>query len=494
MKLKDFDFTPSLFENYCVFNKDILKDEYLKAFLNNIDDERYCIFLEKDDFINSFHQSLTLLITSKELVGFLENLLKTNLHLNYNLSFYEFESKGITRSTYFYILKYNPSTKDIFFYEQIIDLQRTKDKKAFEFRRKWHKQAYILKENKIIISKNKTNFMNFMISKYASTLLSNPLLKEFLLSQIKTPIIKDIKCLDDESLNYLKIDYALLNEVHNIQELMEKLFKKEFAFNLNKLDIFVALSFILALNFIPAKEHNKLYQFLINKHLTSYERIKKYIKETFENNEAWKSSQKDLMLLRGQAPLALISHQRKKYQALNLLKLFLMDKLSCNTEETIQLIEDYTRLTYITKELINLNIKSLKRMQKEHDSLVSILNIKQIPKSKKLKIDTSFLDLKLPKNFKLLKNEKELYLQGLEHKNCVYTRKHRINQGLSAIYNLNLKEIDYTLELIKNRKNQFSIYELKERFNQTPPKEVSLYVKNILKELNNKALSQNLET
>lgn len=478
--------TPSLFEDYCVFNKESLKDEYLKAFLSSID-KKYCIFFKKDDFINSFHQSLTLLISSKELVGFLEILLKTNLHLNYNLSFYEFESKGVTRNTYFYILKYNPSTRDIFFYKQIIDLQRTKDKKAFEFKRIWHKETYILKENKTIISKNKTNFI---INKYASTFLSNPIFKEFFLSQIKTPIIKDIKRLDDASLNYLKIDYALLNEVHNIQELMEKLFKKEFAFNLNRLDIFVALSFILALNFIPAKEHNKLYQFLINKHLTSYERIKKYIKETFENNEAWKSSQKDLMLLRGQAPLALISHQRKKYQCLNLLKLFLADKFAMSlTKETIQLIEDYTRLTYMTKELVNLNIKSLKRMQVEHDRLVPVLNIKQIPKSKKLKIDTSFLDLKLPNNFKLLKNEKELYLQGLEHKNCVYTRKHRINQGLSAIYNLNLKEIDYTLELTKNRKNQFSIYELKERFNQTPPKEVSLYVKNILKELNDKTLS-----
>ncbi|EMU7148112.1 hypothetical protein ACJU71_001131 [Campylobacter upsaliensis] len=486
MQTNHKSFIPSLFENYCVFDKEMLKDEYLKAFLNSIDKE-YCIFFKKDDFINSFHQSLTLLISSKELLGFLENLLKTNLHLNYNLSFYKFESKGITRNTYFYILKYNPSTRDIFFYKQIIDLQRTKDKKAFEFKRIWHKQAYILKENKTIISKNKTNFI---INKYASTFLSNPIFKEFFLSQIKTPIIKDIKRLDDASLNCLKIDFALLNEVYNIQELMEKLFKKEFAFNLNRLDIFVALSFILALNFIPAKEHNKLYQFLINKHLTSYERIKKYIKETFENNEAWKSSQKDLMLLRGQAPLALISHQRKKYQCLNLLKLFLADKFAMSlTKETIQLIEDYTRLTYMTKELINLNIKSLKRMQVEHDSLVSILNIKQIPKSKKLKIDTSFLDLKLPNNFKLLKNEKELYLQGLEHKNCVYTRKHRINQGLSAIYNLNLKEIDYTLELIKNRKNQFSIYELKEKFNQTPPKEVSLYVKNILKELNDKTLS-----
>ncbi|EPU7283110.1 hypothetical protein ACVY5A_001367 [Campylobacter upsaliensis] len=486
MRTNNKSFTHSLLKDYCVFDKEMLKDEYLKAFLNSIDKE-YCIFLKKDDFINSFHQSSTLLISSLELVGFLEKVLKTNLHLNYNLSFYEFESKGLTRKTYFYTLKYNPSTRDIFFYKQIIDLQRTKDKKAFEFKRIWHKQAYILKENKTIISKNKTNFI---INKYANTFLSNPIFKEFSLSQIKTPIIKDIKRLDDKSLNCLKIDFALLNEVHNIQELMEKLFKKEFAFNLNRLDIFVALSFILALNFIPAKEHNKLYQFLINKHLTNYERIKKYIKETFENNEAWKSSQKDLMLLRGQAPLALISHQRKKYQGLNLLKLFLADKFAMSlTKETIQLIEDYTRLAYMTKELINLNIKSLKRMQVEHDRLVPVLNIKQIPKSKKLKIDTSFLDLKLPNNFKLLKNEKELYLQGLEHKNCVYTRKHRINQGLSAIYNLNLKEIDYTLELIKNRKNQFSIYELKERFNQTPPKEVSLYVKNILKELNDKTLS-----
>lgn len=38
MKLKDFDFTPSLFKDYCVFNKEMLKDEYLKAFLNSIDD------------------------------------------------------------------------------------------------------------------------------------------------------------------------------------------------------------------------------------------------------------------------------------------------------------------------------------------------------------------------------------------------------------------------------------------------------------------------
>ncbi|EAW0584942.1 hypothetical protein YZ48_06210 [Campylobacter upsaliensis] len=68
--------TPSLFENYCVFDKEMLKDEYLKAFLNSIDKE-YCIFLKKDDFINSFHQSSTLLISSLELVGFLEKVLKT---------------------------------------------------------------------------------------------------------------------------------------------------------------------------------------------------------------------------------------------------------------------------------------------------------------------------------------------------------------------------------------------------------------------------------
>ncbi|EAK4313841.1 hypothetical protein CRW48_05565 [Campylobacter upsaliensis] len=76
MQTNHKSFIPSLFEDYCVFNKESLKDEYLKAFLSSIDKE-YCIFFKKDDFINSFHQSLTLLISSKELVGFLEILLKT---------------------------------------------------------------------------------------------------------------------------------------------------------------------------------------------------------------------------------------------------------------------------------------------------------------------------------------------------------------------------------------------------------------------------------
>ncbi|MEB2802790.1 hypothetical protein [Campylobacter upsaliensis] len=64
MRTNHKSFTPpplSLFEDYCVFNKESLKDEYLKAFLNSID-KKYCIFFKKDDFINSFHQSLTLLI------------------------------------------------------------------------------------------------------------------------------------------------------------------------------------------------------------------------------------------------------------------------------------------------------------------------------------------------------------------------------------------------------------------------------------------------
>lgn len=61
---------------------------------------------------------------------------------------------------------------------------------------------------------------------------------------------------------------------------------------------------------------------------------------------------------------------------------------------------NYTKLIYETKSKINLKIQSAQRISQEHNALIDKLNASKIPKSKKLKIHQSFMDLKLPKNFK----------------------------------------------------------------------------------------------
>ncbi|EAL0765471.1 hypothetical protein B6689_09345, partial [Campylobacter coli] len=116
----------------------------------------------------------------------------------------------------------------------------------------------------------------------------------------------------------------------------------------------------------------------------------------------------------------------------------------------------------------------------EHNVLTIELEKKQIPKNKKLKIKEDFINLKLPEEFKLIETHKELYLHGMEQKNCVYTRRREIEDGLSAIYSLNYKGGVYTLEIFK-RKNKFAIKEIKAKHNEFANKEVINFVEKSLK-------------
>ena len=94
------------------------------------------------------------------------------------------------------------------------------------------------------------------------------------------------------------------------------------------------------------------------------------------------------------------------------------------------------------------------------------------------------MDLKLPKNFKLLKTERELFLQGEKQNNCVYTRKDKVNRGTSAIYHLHYQG-DYTLEISK-RKEKFILYEMKGKHNMEPTEEIYSYVREELERVNSK--------
>ncbi|MBX1878589.1 hypothetical protein I9P27_01195, partial [Campylobacter jejuni] len=182
-----------------------------------------------------------------------------------------------------------------------------------------------------------------------------------------------------------------------------------------------------------------------------------------------------------------IKYKRKKYKIINIASFLLYHKLKPQKEsyqneflEIYILINDYIKLSYETNNLINLNINSINRITNEHNVLTIELEKKQIPKNKKLKIKEDFINLKLPEEFKLIETHKELYLHGMEQKNCVYTRRREIEDGLSAIYSLNYEGGVYTLEIFK-RKNKFAIKEIKAKYNEFANKEVINFVEKSLK-------------
>lgn len=331
----------------------------------------------------------------------------------------------------------------------------------------WEKKFVIIKDNNECVFKiNRKNNDDVTIkttktfkTNQCSYLLSDKILKTYFLSKIHTPILKDLHLLPSFVLPYLKVDFNPLKDSHTIQDFVESALNTKIPFNLNKLDVFIALSFGIFLPLFEEKEANKFYQFLLTKDYPKIEYEEVYIHEQSCD----------------------IFYKRKKFNCFNLYYFYLLKTIKLREEYNDEyLLKDYTELIYKTKTNINLKIQSVHRILREHDLLINKLNESKIPKNKKLKIHQSFINLKLPQNFKLLKTERELYLQGQKQHNCVYTRKEKINRGTSAIYHLDYQG-DYTLEISK-RKEKFIIFELKGKHNAEPTQEILSYVREELKE------------
>ncbi|MCX2716824.1 PcfJ domain-containing protein [Helicobacter sp. MIT 21-1697] len=438
----------------CFDLKQWRKDSHFLFFLESIKQEYSVLLYELP-----IDDSPKILILPKSLLIFMEKVLEANKDLKFEFSFCNFEGE----ENIFYGLDYDSTNKDIFLYKKKIYFKRIENhfKLESEF---WQKnQNFIIKEDDSIIlgNFNLNTYRNskiFIKTNRCDYLFSDKLLKTYFLARISTPIIKDLHLLPYFVLSSLRLEFNLLKNARVIQEVVENTLKTKIPFNLNKLNLFMALSFGVSLPFIEEKERNKIYQFLLSYKMNDCK------------NEFFKSCKQ-------------VFYKRKKFNCFNLCYLYLLEKINPSKEENRQLLKDYVELVYQTKSTFNLKIQSIKRIKQEHDVLVKELEKSKIPKNKKLKISAEFIHLNLPQNFTLLKTEKELYLQGQKQHNCVWTRKNRINQGLSAIYNLNYKKKDYTLEIEKKRK-QFAIFELKGRYNQHPTREVLSYVRNQLKELN----------
>lgn len=476
------------------------KDERLLSFFDSIKEEY--IFLQQFGVSNE-DGSPKIIIMHKSLFPFLEKVLKATKDLDFPFTFCEFENKDVI----FYRFKYDINTKDIFLYKLKTTLRRTNCNKgihkdfyfstddSFELGKVWDKGQFIIKESNECVFKGYESSKIFKSTNIAH-LFENHLLKTYFLNKIDTPIIKDLKNLENTSLyhnplRFIKVNFPSLKNSHTIQELIETIMGEKIPFNLNKLDIYLALSFALSLKFVKEEEKNKIYQYLV-----------KFKKNCIDNI----NKEENLPYIK----YIRITHKRKKFHCINILHLYFVDKLkikklindlllksnnigeiTCYRKELESLVEDYTNLCYETKTLINLNINSIKRIETEHNLLIKKLEEIKISKSKKLRIHKDFKDLKLPKNFELIEKEGKLYLQGKKQHNCVYTRKDKINKGLIAIYNLNFEGIDYTLE-IKRDNNQYIINQIKGIYNQKPKKEVCSYVKEILEKFNNQSIEKKL--
>ena len=140
------------------------------------------------------------------------------------------------------------------------------------------------------------------------------------------------------------------------------------------------------------------------------------------------------------------------------------------------------------KYKINLNIKTNKKLISEHDKIYKIYIKEKLKKEKMIiKENNPFLQLKLPKDIKILDTKKKLFDEGEMMEHCAYTYLPYINNENCMLYTYLKEGKRYTIEIIKKGK-KFYLNQLKGYRNSEPPKEVVEYVENAIEQANIKLL------
>lgn len=251
-------------------------------------------------------------------------------------------------------------------------------------------------------------------------------------------LLKDYK----ERLLYLPYTFNQIMECKTKRELLQLSFKNiEIPKRLNKENIHIAYLLMKCKKYVKEDEWNKLFEI-------------DFSKVTF-----YKSNVSEQIRL-------LFFH----YYYQKILKLD-SQKRTLNDLDEI-LIEDYINLKikYDRKKKLNLNIKSYRRIKEEHDKLEDSLREKNTPVIKIPK-DSRFKNLKLPKEFELIKTRKRLILESRIQHHCVWSYGQKINNDRCCIYSIVRNGERYTLEVVRE-KNKFRINQFMGKFNTNAPNEL----------------------
>lgn len=152
--------------------------------------------------------------------------------------------------------------------------------------------------------------------------------------------------------------------------------------------------------------------------------------------------------------------------------------------EQLNIFNDYISMKKNMNEPFNLNIKSFKRLQAEHDALIQLINKRRYEKKEiKLKKNNPYLHFKCPEDISFLSTVEQITNEGEIQRNCVASYIDQVNAGNCGIFSLIKNEKRYTIRLRYINK-QFVLDEIKGYANTQPEQEIVYYVQSIIDDNN----------
>jgi hypothetical protein len=152
--------------------------------------------------------------------------------------------------------------------------------------------------------------------------------------------------------------------------------------------------------------------------------------------------------------------------------------------EQLNIFNDYISMKKNMNEPFNLNIKSFKRLQAEHDVLIQLINKRRYERKEiKLKKNNPYLRFKCPDNLSFLSTAEQIANEGEIQRNCVASYIDQVNAGNCGIFSLIKNKKRYTIRLRYINK-QFVLDEIKGYANAQPEQKIVHYVQSIIDDNN----------
>lgn len=152
--------------------------------------------------------------------------------------------------------------------------------------------------------------------------------------------------------------------------------------------------------------------------------------------------------------------------------------------EQLNIFNDYISMKKNINEPFNLNIKSFKRLQAEHDALIQLINKRRYERKEiKLKKNNPYLRFKCPDNLSFLSTAEQIANEGEIQRNCVASYIDQVNAGNCGIFSLIKNKKRYTIRLRYINK-QFVLDEIKGYANAQPEQKIVHYVQSIIDDNN----------
>lgn len=151
-------------------------------------------------------------------------------------------------------------------------------------------------------------------------------------------------------------------------------------------------------------------------------------------------------------------------------------------EDKLYIIKDYVRMKLQSSDkILNLKIKSYKRICEEHDNISIKLRQKET-KIIKIPKNSKFKNLKLGNEFEEIKTKKRIVEESVKQDNCVWMYADYINKDKCRIFSTMFEDKRYTLE-IRKRRNKFVLVQIEGKYHSKAPNQLITNIKNILKNI-----------